>query len=40
MLKTLLNWESYYPEEVRAAVEDFVPKCEFATLELRKHLPD
>jgi hypothetical protein len=40
MLKLLLNWESYYPEEVRAAVEDFVPKCEFAMLELRKHLPE
>ena len=40
MLKTLLNWESYYPEEVRAAVEDFVRKCDFATLELRKHLPE
>jgi hypothetical protein len=35
MLKMLLKWESYYPEEVRAAVEDFVPKCEFAMLELR-----
>jgi len=40
MLKMLLKWESYYPEEVRAAVEDFVPKCEFAMLELRKHLPE
>jgi len=40
MLNTLLNWERYYPEEVRAAVEDFVRKCEFATLELRKHLPE
>jgi hypothetical protein len=40
MLKMLSNWESYYPEEVRAAVEDFVHKCEFATLELRKHLPE
>jgi hypothetical protein len=27
-------------EEVRAAVEDFAPECEFATLELRKHLPE
>jgi hypothetical protein len=40
MWKTLLNWDSYYPEEVRAAVEDFVPKCELATLELRKYLPE
>ena len=40
MLKMLLGWDSYYPEEVRAAVEDFVPKCEFAMLELRKHLPE
>ena len=40
MLMTLLNWESYYPEEVRAAVEDFAPKCEFATRELREHLPE
>ena len=40
MLMMLFNWESYYPEEVQAAVEDFVPKCEFATLELRKHLPE
>jgi hypothetical protein len=40
MLKMLLKWESYYPEEVRAAVEDFVPQCESASLELRKHLPE
>jgi hypothetical protein len=40
MLKMLMKWESYYPEEVRAAVEDFVPKCEFTSLELRKHLPE
>jgi hypothetical protein len=40
MLKMLLKWESYYPEEMQAAVEDFVPTCEFATLELRKHLPE
>jgi len=40
MWKTLLNWDSSYPEEVRAAVEDFVPKCELATLELQKYLPD
>jgi hypothetical protein len=40
MVVTLLNWEAHYPEEVRAAVEDFVPKCELATLELRKHLPE
>jgi hypothetical protein len=40
MLKMLLNWESHYPEEVQAAVEDFVSKCEFAMLELRKHLPE
>lgn len=40
MLQTLLNWESYYPEEVRAAVEDFARKCEFATLQLREHLPE
>jgi hypothetical protein len=40
MLKMLLKWESYYPEEMRAAVEDFVPKCELAMLELRKHLPE
>ena len=40
MLNMLLNWESYYPEEMRAAVEDFVPKCELAMLELRKHLPE
>jgi hypothetical protein len=40
MLKMLLSWESHYSEEVLAAVEDFAPKCEFATLELRKHLPE
>jgi hypothetical protein len=40
MWKTLLNWDSHYPEEVRAAVEDFVPKCELATLELEKYLPE
>lgn len=40
MWKTLLDWDSYYLEEVWAAVKDFVPKCEFANLELRKHLPE
>jgi hypothetical protein len=40
MLKTLLNWESYYPEELRAAVEDFGLKCELATHQLREHLPE
>jgi hypothetical protein len=40
MWKTLLDWDSYYPEEVQAAVEDFVPKCELATLELRMYLPE
>jgi hypothetical protein len=40
MLKMLFHWESYYPDEVRAAVEDFAHNCEFATLELRGHLPE
>ena len=40
MLKTLLNWESHYPEEVRAAVEAFGLECEFASLELGEHLPE
>jgi hypothetical protein len=39
MIRVLVN-SSLFPEEVRAAVEDFAPKCEFATLELRKHLPE
>lgn len=40
MLKTLVNWESYYPDELQAAVEAFGLECEFAALELREHLPE
>jgi hypothetical protein len=40
MLKTLWDWDSHYPEEMRAAVEGFVRNIEFATLELRKQLPE
>jgi hypothetical protein len=40
MLKRLLNWASYYPEELRAAVEDFGLKCELAIHQLREHLPE
>ena len=40
MLKMLLTWDSYYPDELQAAVEDFDLRFEFATVELRMYLPE
>jgi hypothetical protein len=40
MLKMLSNWNSYYPDELQAAVEDFDLRFEFATVELRAYLPE